>query len=216
MLQFVPAAVGVIGAVAVVSKTPSSALAAPTGTFTFTSLRYRPVTPSTQLWDPTACTKKEVTLQLSSVASNGISRGGAADISEKESLTLGRRLELLDISLAEFIRTFPVGERLLELKAKVGMLQGLNNTEADASKVEEQAVQSKIGALLSIVGALVAVVSVTMLGMGKPGVYLSLDAASLLIAGIAILLSSTEWANILNRGVFTLGLVLGLMHILTM
>jgi len=131
-------------------------------------------------------------------------------------MTLNRRLELLDISLAEFIRTFPFGERLLDLKAGVDRLLGLKKTKTEEPQVEEQTIQSKMGVGLSVFGAFVTVVSVTMLAMGDSDLFLALDGASLLIAGMATLLLNVEWANILNRGVLAFGLVLGSMHLLTL
>ena len=179
-------------------------------TLAFRSAQYEHVPRAQDL-----ATTKLPAFQLSSVALSRIPRGGAADSSEVP-MTLNRRLELLDISLAEFIRTFPFGERLLDLKANVDKLLGLKKTESEEPQVEEQTIQSKMGVGLSIFGAFVAVVSVTMLAMGDSDMFLSLDGASLLMAGMATLLSNVEWANILSRGVLALGLVLGSMHLLTL
>mmetsp|Transcript_8094 Transcript_8094/g.17503 ORF Transcript_8094/g.17503 Transcript_8094/m.17503 type:complete len:209 (+) Transcript_8094:68-694(+) len=179
-------------------------------TLAFRSAQYKHV-PRTQ--DHT--TAKLPAHQSSSVTLSRTPRGGATENSEVP-MTLNRRLELLDISLAEFIRTFPFGERLLDLKAGVDRLLGLKKTKTEEPQVEEQTIQSKMGVGLSVFGAFVTVVSVTMLAMGDSDLFLALDGASLLIAGMATLLLNVEWANILNRGVLAFGLVLGSMHLLTL
>ena len=60
-----------------------------------------------------------------------------------------------------------------------------------------------------------AVQAVVELAGGNGDLFLQLDGASLLIAVLASVLSSADIARIMNRGVISLGILLGSMHLLT-
>ena len=92
---------------------------------------------------------------------------------------------------------------------------GLKKVEIPPQPVEKSSIRSKVGTTLSIIGALVAIEAVIELGVGNGDLFLQLDAASLIIAVLARLLSNSDVSCIINRGVIGLGILLGSMHLLT-
>ena len=92
---------------------------------------------------------------------------------------------------------------------------GLKQIEIPPPPVEKPSIRSKVGTTLSIIGALVAIEAVIELGVGNGDLFLQLDAASLIIAVLARLLSNSDVSCIINRGVIGLGILLGSMHLLT-
>ena len=92
---------------------------------------------------------------------------------------------------------------------------GLKQVEILPPPVEKPSIRSTIGTTLSIIGALVAIEAVIELGVGNGDLFLQLDAASLIIAVLARLLSNSDVSCIINRGVIGLGILLGSMHLLT-
>ena len=74
---------------------------------------------------------------------------------------------------------------------------------------------SRVGLALSVIGVFMAVQAVVELAGGNADLFLQLDGASLLIAMLASVLSSADIARIMNRGVMSLGILLGSMHLLT-
>ena len=92
---------------------------------------------------------------------------------------------------------------------------GLKQVEIPPPPVEKPSIMSRIGLAFSIIGALVAVAGVVELAGGNADLFLQLDATSILIAVLASALSSADIARIMNRGVISLGILLGSMHLLT-
>ena len=92
---------------------------------------------------------------------------------------------------------------------------GLKQVEILPPPVEKPSIRSKVGTTLSIIGALVAIEAVIELGVGNGDLFLQLDAASLIVAVLARLLSNSDVSCIINRGVIGLGILLGSMHLLT-
>ena len=92
---------------------------------------------------------------------------------------------------------------------------GLKQIEIPPPPVEKPSIRSKVGTTLSIIGALVAIEAVIELAVGNGELFLQLDAASLVIAVLARLLSNSDVSCIINRGVIGLGILLGSMHLLT-
>ena len=92
---------------------------------------------------------------------------------------------------------------------------GLKQIEIPPPPVEKPSIRSKVGTTLSIIGALVAIEAVIELAVGNGELFLQLDAASLVIAVLARLLSNSDVSCIINRGVIGLGVLLGSMHLLT-
>ena len=92
---------------------------------------------------------------------------------------------------------------------------GLKQIEMPPPPVEKPSIRSKIGTTLSVIGALVAIEAVIELAGGNGDLFLQLDAASLVVAALARLLSSSDVSCIINRGVIGLGILLGSMHLLT-
>eukprot|EP00563_Minutocellus_polymorphus_P018711 CAMPEP_0197726200 /NCGR_PEP_ID=MMETSP1434-20131217/13996_1 /TAXON_ID=265543 /ORGANISM="Minutocellus polymorphus, Strain CCMP3303" /LENGTH=194 /DNA_ID=CAMNT_0043312049 /DNA_START=41 /DNA_END=625 /DNA_ORIENTATION=- len=92
---------------------------------------------------------------------------------------------------------------------------GLKQVEIPPPPVEKPSIMSRIGLAFSIIGVLVAVAGVVELAGGNADLFLQLDATSILIAALASALSSADIARIMNRGVISLGILLGSMHLLT-
>ena len=92
---------------------------------------------------------------------------------------------------------------------------GLRQSEIPPPPVEKPSIRSKVGTTLSVIGAIVAIEAVIELAGGNGDLFLQLDAASLVIAVLARLLSSGDISCLCNRGVITLGILLGSMHLLT-
>lgn len=92
---------------------------------------------------------------------------------------------------------------------------GLKQIEIPPPPVEKPSIRSKVGTTLSIIGTLVAIKAVIELAVGNGEFFLQLDAASLVIAVLARLLSDSDVSCIINRGVIGLGILLGSMHLLT-
>lgn len=92
---------------------------------------------------------------------------------------------------------------------------GLKQDEIPTPPVEKPSIRSTTGTVLSVIGALVALESVIELACGNAELFLQLDGASLLIAVLASALSKSDVACIINRGVITLSILLGSMHLLT-
>ena len=92
---------------------------------------------------------------------------------------------------------------------------GVKEVEIPPPPVEKPTFLSRVGSSLSVIGAFVAVQAVVELAGGNGDLFLQLDGASLLIAVLASVLSSADIARIMNRGVISLGILLGSMHLLT-
>lgn len=92
---------------------------------------------------------------------------------------------------------------------------GLKQIEIPPPPVEKPSIRSRVGTTLSIIGALIAIEAVIELAVGNGELFLQLDAASLIIAVLARLLSNSDVSCIINRGVIGLGILLGSMHLLT-
>ena len=92
---------------------------------------------------------------------------------------------------------------------------GVKQEEIPPPPVEKPTFLSRVGSSLSVIGAFVSVQAVVELAGGNGDLFLQLDGASLLIAVLASVLSSADIARIMNRGVISLGILLGSMHLLT-
>ena len=92
---------------------------------------------------------------------------------------------------------------------------GVKEVEIPPPPVEKPTFVSRVGSALSVIGVFVAVQAVVELAGGNGDLFLQLDGASLLIAVLASVLSSADIARIMNRGVISLGILLGSMHLLT-
>ena len=92
---------------------------------------------------------------------------------------------------------------------------GVKQVEIPPPPVEKPTFVSRVGSALSVIGVFVAVQAVVELAGGNADLFLQLDGASLLIAMLASVLSSADIARIMNRGVMSLGILLGSMHLLT-
>ena len=92
---------------------------------------------------------------------------------------------------------------------------GVKQVETPSPPVEKPTFVSRVGSALSVIGVFMAVQAVVELAGGNADLFLQLDGASLLIAMLASVLSSADIARIMNRGVMSLGILLGSMHLLT-
>ena len=92
---------------------------------------------------------------------------------------------------------------------------GVKQVEIPPPPVEKPTFVSRVGLALSVIGVFMAVQAVVELAGGNADLFLQLDGASLLIAMLASVLSSADIARIMNRGVMSLGILLGSMHLLT-
>ena len=92
---------------------------------------------------------------------------------------------------------------------------GVKQIEIPPPPVEKPTFVSRVGVALSVIGVFMAVQAVVELAGGNADLFLQLDGASLLIAMLASVLSSADIARIMNRGVMSLGILLGSMHLLT-
>ena len=139
---------------------------------------------------------------LDTTSSAAVPRGGGANVAVGSE---GDQDDAL-AKLAESLRS-AIEQVLIRI--------GVKQVEIPPPPVEKPTFVSRVGLALSVIGVFMAVQAAVELAGGNADLFLQLDGASLLIAMLASVLSSADIARIMNRGVMSLGILLGSMHLLT-